>query len=435
MNNEERMQKFMNRNVNFFPLFCALTWDVIFVWTISTMFFSTQKGLSNSEIIALDSILMLAGCLMCIPLNRLFQNVKPVICSRVGLTGYAIYLILCIFGTQYFTFAVGTIFLAFGYCICGVKVNAILNQSLDTLKRGKDYEKVYGKGLSIYQMIEAFGAVMVTYIYSYNAYLAYWISFGIVIFSILYSFVFVDPIKFQERNVELSTQLKKRKPRKPDGYKKLLMSGFLLSLLFFIFMMRGALSITGSAFKIYLQELVDSNTIQITLFGLLYAIYKLAISISSKYQFKFNLKFGVRSLIIFVAMSIISFVISGIMYLTNPTSIITIVVIVACTLIQGAILTPCRIFINNYLQVCTPKRNIDRAHSIRITVEYFGYAAISSLYALLLGVFGDNIGMTSLVYISILAIPMVISLILFIRALCKQYAKKYTIIKSEYTDS
>jgi len=435
MNNEERMQKFMNRNINVFPLFCALTWDVIFVWTISTMFFSTQKGLTNSQIIALDSILMLAGCVMCVPLNRLFQNVKPIVSSRIGLLGYAIYILLCIFGTQYFTFAVGTIFLAFGYCICGVKVNAILNQSLDSLKRGKEYERIYGKGLSIFQMIEAFGAVAVTYIYSYNPYLAYWISLGVIIFTIFYSFLFKDPVKYQDKNVEISSQVKKRKPRGPDGYFKILASGFFLALLFFIFMMRGAMSITGSAFKIYLQELVDSNTIHITLFGLLYAIYKLAISISSKYQFKFNLKFGVRSLIIFVILAIATFILSGVMYLYNPTSIISIVLIVISTLIQGAILTPCRIFVNNYLQICMPKRNIDRAHSIRITVEYFGYALISSLYALLLGVFGDNYGMTNLVYVGILAIPMIISLIIFIRLLCRQYAKKYTIIKSEYTDS
>ena len=429
------MQKFMNRNVSAFPLYCALTWDVIFVWTISTMFFSMEKGLTNPQIISLDSILMLAGCIMCIPVNRLFQNVKPAVCSRIGLAGYGMYILLCILGNNYFTFAVGTLFLAFGYCVNGVKVNSILTESLDTIKRNKDYERVYGKGLSIYQLMEAISALIVTYIYSYNAYLAYWISFGIIIFAILYSFIFVDPKKFQDRNINLETSVKKRKPPKPDKYGKILASGFFIALLFFMFTMRGVLSITSSSFKIYLQELVDSNTIHISLFGLIYAAYKICVSLSSKYQFKFNLKFGVRSLIIFVAFTIITFIVSGLMYLYNPTSIISIIVISLSILIQGAILTPCRIFVNNYLQVCTPKKNIDRAYSIRITVEYLGYAAISSLYALLLSLFGDNIGMTGLVYISILAIPMVVSLILFIRALCKQYAKKYTIIKSEYTDS
>lgn len=435
MNNEERMQKYVNRNVRLFPTLLATTWDVIFVWTISTMFFSTQKGLSYSEIIALDSILMLAGCILCIPVNRLFQNVRPIRCTQIGTLGYGIYLLLCIFGTHYFTFMVATVFLAFGYALNGVKANKVLTESLDVLKKNKDYERIYGKGLGLFQAIEAIGAVIVTYIYSWNPYMAYWISFGVVVLTELYTLFFVDPKKFQDSNVAIDSTVKKRKPRGPDGYFKIMASGFFVALLLFMFMMRGTLSITGSAFKIYLQQLVDGNIIPISLFGVLYAGYKLSVAISSRYQFKFNLKFGVRSLIIFVVLSLITFVANGIMYIFNPTSIVTIVVIVISTLLQGTIITPCRIFINNYMQVCMPKRNIDRAYSIRITVEYLGYALISSLYALLLGVFGDNYGMTNIVYIASMAIPMIISLIVFVRALCRQYAKKYTIIKSEYTDS
>ena len=66
-------------------------------------------------------------------------------------------------------------------------------------------------------------------------------------------------------------------------------------------------------------------------------------------------------------------------------------------------------------------------------VEYLGYALISLVYSMLLGVFNDNYGLTNLTYISIFAIPLVISLIFFIRALVKKHAQKYTVIKDEYT--
>ena len=86
------------------------------------------------------------------------------------------------------------------------------------------------------------------------------------------------------------------------------------------------------------------------------------------------------------------------------------------------------------MQVCTSKKNIEKAYSIRTMVEYLGYALISYVYAMLLAGFKDNYGLTNIVYISIFAIPLVVSLILFIRALCKKYASKYTIIKPEYTN-
>ena len=98
-----------------------------------------------------------------------------------------------------------------------------------------------------------------------------------------------------------------------------------------------------------------------------------------------------------------------------------------------SIYTACRIFVNNYMQVCMPKKNMERAYSIRVMVEYMGYALISSLYAALLAGFSDNYGITSLVYIGILTIPLIVSTVLFIKALSKKHAQKYTIIKDEYT--
>ena len=85
------------------------------------------------------------------------------------------------------------------------------------------------------------------------------------------------------------------------------------------------------------------------------------------------------------------------------------------------------------MQVCMPKRNIERAYATRTMVEYLGYGIISALYAALLSAFNDNWGLTNIVYISILAVPLLISLILFIRALVKKYAEKFTVIKDEYT--
>jgi len=90
MTNEKRKDFYMNRNIKLYPLLTALTWDVIFVWTISTMFFTTQKGLSYSQTIALDSILMAFGCLFCVPVQKLFQNVKSTTAIRIGFMGYGI---------------------------------------------------------------------------------------------------------------------------------------------------------------------------------------------------------------------------------------------------------------------------------------------------------------------------------------------------------
>ena len=132
-------------------------------------------------------------------------------------------------------------------------------------------------------------------------------------------------------------------------------------------------------------------------------------------------------------MVILGFVTTGVLFVINPTSIVSILIIVALSYVLSCLRIPNQIFLNNYMQVCSHKRNIERAYSIRIMVEYLGYAAVSSVYAWLLAGFNDNYGLTNLVYIAIFGIPLVVAMVSFVNALVKKHAQKFTVIKDEYT--
>ena len=436
MTNQDRKEFYMNRNIKLSPSLISLTWDVIFVWTISTLYLTTVKGLSNSQVITLDSILMLFGCLFCVPVGRLFQNVRPIKAVRIGLIGYVIYLLINVFGPagKFFVFVLSQPFLAFGYAVMSVKINSVLNDSLSVVKRDKDYQRVYGKGLSMYYIIECVGAIVITYVYNWKPYMVYICSIFIVVLCFLLTFLYKDPKRFMDQNVIIDAKVEPVNTiKKPDSFKKILKSSFFIFLLIYAFFARGVLSINSSAYKIYLNGLLNADIIPIWSYGFLFAGLRIFSAIMSRYQFKFNLKFGVRSLIIFNALIIITFVGTGLLNITYPTSIISIVLTVILSYIMGSIRMPNQIFLNNYLQVCTSKKNIERAYSIRTMVEYLGYALISWVYATLLANFGDNYGLTNLVYIAIFVVPLIVSLVLFLRAVVKKHAQKYTVIKDEYT--
>ena len=131
----EKFLSKMNRNIKIMPSYIALTWDVIFVWTISTLFFTTQKGLSYSQVIALDSILMLFGCIMCVPINKLFNRMSTINATRLATFGYGAYLILCIVGNSYPVFIVAQFFLSFAYCVNSVRINTLTVDSLKIANR------------------------------------------------------------------------------------------------------------------------------------------------------------------------------------------------------------------------------------------------------------------------------------------------------------
>lgn len=438
MTNEEKMTKYLQRNVKLFPPFLALTWDVLFVWTISTMFFTTQKGLDFSQVVMLDSVLMIIGCVICVPVTNLFKNVNAVTASQIGVLGYAIYLIMCIFGNHFAVFLLAQFFLSFGYIACGIKGNSVLTKSLNILKRDKDYDRVYGKGISLFYVLEAIGAIGITYIYNWQPYVAYWISFAVVIFVFFYSFLLKSPEKFQQQNIVIDARQPATattdKHKKESTFLKVLKSPFFICLLMFMFLMRGTTSITNSNFKMYLQQIIELGALPASMFGYIYAGGKLLTAISSKYQFKFNLKFGVRSIIIFVVSLIVSFFAAGAVAMLMPVNWISITLIIVISYVQMCIISPCRIFVNNYMQVCISPQDIEKAYSVRTMVEYLGYGLISALYSTLLTVFSDGYGIVSIVYMSILTLPIIITMILFIKNLIKKHAEKYTIIKQEYTE-
>lgn len=439
MTNLELKNKYMNRNVKTYPFYHAFTWDMFFIWTISMLFYTQVKGMTYSQAIMLDSIIFIFAFLISVPLTKIFAKTKPLTASRISNFGYMLFLIFIIVGKSYYMFVFAQFFYAFAISLKGIKEPQILSGTLNHIGKSKDFNKLFGKGTSMYYAIDAIAAIVATYMYSYNPYLALYTALAIIGFAQIYSFVIKEPFKFQERNTELDANIKTedssvQKQQKPDSFRKILFSGFVLSLIFFSFAFRGVMASHGAAFKVYLQNMTDNSIIPIWAFGYFFAAGKLFTAISSKFQFKYDLKFGVRSVIIFTVLAISTYLLNGIVYLISPTSVVSIVLIVISSVIQFGLRPPISIFITNYAQVCTPKRNIEKVYAIRNMADYLGFALINISFGAILSGFGNNYGLTNVVFIAIYALPFIAAMLFFVRQLVKKYAQKYTLIKSEYVD-
>lgn len=431
--NEQSKYNYLNRNIKLYPMYGAFIWDLFFVWTIMTLFLTNVKGLSNSQVVLLDSIQMGISFLLCIPISKLCHKLSSVVASRIAQISYALFLIITMLGETYAVFVVARILLAIGYILNSVKGEQILNLSLLQVNRRNDYGKISGKSFSNYYLFDAIGAVVITMIYGWNPYACFIISLVVVVFSILYSFLFKTPEKFMATNVDIKQPIN-TKQKKSDGYFKILSSGFVISLLLFLVIMRGALSISSNAAKIFLQMWTDSSKIPLWSFGVIYGIMKVCTALSSKYQFKYDLKFGVRSLIIFATFAILTPLTNGVVSLLYPNSYIGFVIVILSTFIQATLWIPCNIFVTNYIQVCMPQKNIEKLYTLKTMSGHLGYAIGSLIFSALMKGFNDSYALANIFYILILAIPLIISTLIFIRLLIKKYASKYTVIRPEYTE-
>ncbi len=432
----------LSRNIKHTPVFFGLTWDILFVTAISTMFYTNVKGLSYSNTVVLDSVLMFAGCLMCVPVSKLFERINSLVSTRIGLLGYFFFFIFVMVGQSYWVFIIAQLCLAFGYATLSVKQGRLLTDALADQKREGEYGKISGKSMSIYYIVDAVGAIVASYIYEWNPYMVYVLGILVVVAMEAYSFLFTDITKFQEKNVNITAKVETpttqtatvKKAQKADSYLKILSSGFVVSMLVYCFFFRGAMSIYTSAYKMFLQNSVEIGSIPSWIYGYLYAGLRVSSAISSKFQFKYDLKWGVRSLIIFTFCCIITYLVNSVTFLISSTSVISIVIIILMTYVQAGLRTPHNIFVTNYLQVCMPQKNYEKLYALRTMTEYLGYAISSALYASLLTGYNDNYGKAVLTFVLIFIIPLLVTMTIYIRMLVKKYAQKYTVIKQEYVD-
>ena len=434
MKNEDRLRAMMNKNIKMSPLLIAFVWDVWFVWTISTMYLSQVKGFSYSEIVLLDSVLMGTGAISCLLVGKFFKKMSSVWALRIGLAAYGVFLLTYIFATQYYIFIIVQAALSFGYAMCGIKSNAFLNDSLTLVKRNKDYDKVSGAGNSIYYAAQCIGAILITYIYNWNPIMSFWVSFGVIIIAELFTLLATDTGKIMKRNVSVSAKVKTISLKKKKALSKEIWGSFVISVLLFSFFMRGAHAITMSAYKIFLQQSQDAGLIKPWLFGYLYALARISMAIASKFQFKFDLKYGIKTVVVLVIIMTGSLFFLGILNLLIPGTYtcLVITIIISCILI--ATRPPLQIIASKYINKFVSQDNIDKAFSRRMTAEYLGYTLFSFIFSRLLVVFNDSYAMSNLIFSIIVFIPLLASCIFYLACLFKRYNKLQTIIKKEYTE-
>ena len=143
--------------------------------------------------------------------------------------GYAVYLLICVFGEKgnYLIFVLAQPFLAFGYAVMAVKINSVLNESLLVVKRDKDYQRIYGKGLSLYYIIECVGAIVVTYVYNWRPDMVFVCSLGVIIIAEVLTLFFKEPSKFVDKNINIEAKVHNEKiVKNPDSFLKILKSAF-----------------------------------------------------------------------------------------------------------------------------------------------------------------------------------------------------------------
>lgn len=454
--------KSLEKNVKVYPFYRAFSYDFLFLWTISIMYL-TWKGLTYSQTIFLDAIFMIVAFVVQLPITKVIHKIGRGNAVRIaGLccVGFSVIFLFC---NNFWWFALANALYGISASIKNVADAEILALSLKKLGRANEFSKIEGRGVFWHYVFESVAAIASGYMFEYiNPYAPVVGTLACSVLLVIFACMLTDPNKVGEtqqeeditnktrKNVKLKNKAymlkvktvyqtdmptnfyteQQEKKKKGSSYKMLLKDKFILSMTVFCFCFYGIMSVYSTLAKVYYQDI----GVKAWMFGYIFFIFKMVTAICSKYQFKYELKHGVRSLIIFAILTILSFGINGIMATINANAIYSIIIISAMFIIQNAIRAPYRIFVKNYINISSEKENLSKSLTLYSMAEYLGYSFITLLVAIIMEFTANQFATTNLIITAIIAIPMMVSIIIFIRELIKKYAKTHTTIREDMKD-
>ncbi len=420
-------EKDLKQNVKLYPSYRAFSYDFLFLWTISILYLTEVKGLSYSQVILLDSIFMFVTFGLQVPITKLVAKIGKIPSARFASICWLCFSLIYLFGEGFTIFIFANFLYGLGNSIKNITDLSILSITLDKLNRKRDFGVIEGKAMFRYNIIEAITSILAGYFYEFVS--PYAPIIGTVVccaVAVVLSFTVKDPIDDAQEELEVNAE-EERKSKRAPSYKALLKRPFVISMIIFCFSLNGLLSVFSSLSKMYYQNI---NT-PAYLFGYIFGAFKLISALTYKYEFKYELKKGVKCLIIFSTLALVGYLANALVYSINPSAIPSIIIITTMIVGQQIARSAYRISVKNYINACSTKSALSKTLTLYSMAEALGYACITMFTSLVLQLSGDSYVITNLSLVALLGVPIIIGVTLFVRALIKSYMARCTIIRKD----
>ena len=167
MNEIDRRIKLSNK---IYPYLSGLSSDLLFLAAINTIFLTTVKMLSASQISLLSAISILITIIsqgLVLKIIKKIGNIKSV---RLGLLMLFIGAILITFGSSFITIVIGEIFYNVASLFKGMD-NIILRRNLKYQNNESDFIRIQSKSSLVYAISTMICSFIAGYIFNINNYL------------------------------------------------------------------------------------------------------------------------------------------------------------------------------------------------------------------------------------------------------------------------
>lgn len=163
-------EKKLNISNKIYPLFYGLTADLIFWIAIETLFLTTVKHLSGSQINLMTSISTIVAIIVQIYSIKIIRKIGNINSIKLGTLMLLMASILLTFSKSYTALIIGNTFY-----LCGLVFkqmdNVVLMKNLKYQNRSGEYIKIQTQGSIVYSFSTMIISLISGYLFNYNAYL------------------------------------------------------------------------------------------------------------------------------------------------------------------------------------------------------------------------------------------------------------------------
>ena len=191
--NDEIIIKNKKINRKLIIIYKMLSYDLLFFYTISYLFFVNEKGLTASQIVFGEAFYPLFKIIFQIPCTFLIQRLGKKKSLIIANTSLVIYMLIIIHLTNIFSLIIANLFCAIGYVIKGMSESTLLFDSIDNSENKHEiFSKYEGKANGAYYFFDAVTALLTGYFFAYNPYLPLYLSLSILVISVFITFQFKE---------------------------------------------------------------------------------------------------------------------------------------------------------------------------------------------------------------------------------------------------
>lgn len=334
-----------NINVKIFPIYKAVSWDLLFFYVILFLFLTQVKEINAADVLLAEAVYPILKFLFLIPLSVFIEKVgkrKSLIFANI-INGISV--ICFMISSNLIHLIIAQFFSAIAFVIKGVAETNILYDSLPKdEKRGSRFSKIDGQGGAGYFYLDAISSAISGFLYVVNPYIPLVLSaIGCLVSTFLAS-------KFVEVESESSEKISTRKYIKELKYsfRHMLQSNRLKYLLFYGAILSGLLSAVVSLRSGSLEELGVPEQY----FGIIFGIMGLVSGIASRNQGRFHNKFHNKTLAMLALPTTISCILVGLVITLELPYALTLIMVILLFTVQfiakGPFYTLIRRYLNNF---------------------------------------------------------------------------------------